>query len=588
MSLPWLYPRRSKLDTRCESCEFRGMPNASTVFSNACTDHRRIFWLLSIATSLAAPLCPSNAAETRTPAQIELHNLGHYSFRISTNSREAQRAFDRGLTLAYGFGHYAAEQEFRRAIASDSNCAMAWWGIALVNGPHINFPIVPPDKAATAWEALGKAQALAGQTTPLEQSLIAALSKRYANPQPEDRSPLDTAYAGAMRTLWQTYPDNADIGTLFAEAAMDLHPWDLWNKDASQPWTPEIVTTLERVLQINSRHPGANHLYIHVTEASPQPEKGIPSADRLRHMVPDASHLVHMPAHIYARVDRWPDAATANREAMKADVRYRAAYPRPGLYAIYMAHNAHFLSFVAMMRGRSEEALQCARTMVAEVPDEFLKEYAPIADGYMIIVSETLMRFGRWQEVLAAPEPRPELPLSRALWRYTRTSALTALNRMGEAASEKAAFQQAVKAVPANWQFGNNSAADILAIAGRVIDGEIAAKAGQSELAISALQDAVRLEDNLRYDEPPDWIQPVRHTLGAVLLKAGKTAHAEKVYREDLVRYPGNGWSLLGLRDALAQQGKKDEARLVGKQFQKAWADADIQPTFTCYCQQNN
>jgi tetratricopeptide (TPR) repeat protein len=255
---------------------------------------------------------------------------------------------------------------------------------------------------------------------------------------------------------------------------------------------------------------------------------------------------------------------------------------------MYIAHNAHFLSFVSMMRGRSGEALQCARTMAEEVPDEFLKEYAPIADGYMIIVSETLMRFGRWQEVLAAPEPRPELPLSRALWHYTRTSALTALNRMDDAASEKAAFQQAVKAVPADWHFGNNSAADILAIAGRVIDGEMAAKRAQSDPAISVLQDAVRLEDNLHYDEPPDWIQPVRHTLGAVLLKAGKTADAEKVYREDLLRYPGNGWSLLGLRDALSQQGKKDEARQVAKKFQKAWADADIQPTFTCYCQQNN
>jgi len=564
------------------------MPNASTVFANTCTDHRKIFWFVAIATSLAPPLFTSNAGESRTPAQIQLHNLGNYSFRVSTNSREAQRAFDRGLTLAYGFGHYAAEQEFRRALGSDSNCAMAWWGIALANGPHINFPLVPPDKAATAWEALGKAQALAGRTTPLEQSLIAALSKRYANPQPEDRSPLDTAYAAAMRALWQSFPDNADVGTLFAEAAMDLHPWDLWNNDAPQPWTPEILTTLERVLQINPRHPGANHLYIHVTEASPQPEKGIPSADRLRQLVPDVSHLVHMPAHIYARVDRWPEAATANREAMKADIRYRAAYPRPGLYSMYMAHNAHFLCFVDMMRGRSGEALQCARTMVQDVPDEFIKEYAPIADGYMIIVSETLMRFGRWQEVLATAEPRPELPLSRALWHYTRTSALTALNRMDDAASEKAAFQQAVKAVPSDWRFGNNSAVDILAIASRVIDGEMAAKRAQLDPAISVLRDAVRLEDNLHYDEPPDWIQPVRHTLGAVLLKAGKTADAEKIYREDLLRYPGNGWSLLGLRDALAQQGKKDEARLVGKQFKKAWATADIQPTFTCYCQQNN
>ena len=528
-------------------------------------------------------------AEPRSiPAQPELRSLGHYSFPVTTTSRQAQRRFSRGLTLAYGFGHYAAEQEFRQAIAFDPNCAMAWWGIALVNGPHINFPLVPPDKAATAWEALGKAQALANRTTPLEQSLIAALSKRYANPQPEDRSPLDTSYADAMRRLWQARPDNPDVATLFAEAAMDLHPWDLWTKDAPQPWTPEILSALETALKLSPQHPGANHLYIHATEASPHPERALPSADRLRRLVPDSSHLVHMPSHIYARVDRWPDAAAANRVAMQADTRYRAAYPRPGLYAMYMAHNAHFLTFVAMMRGQSQQALKSAKTMVGEVPDDFLKEYAPIADGYMIIVSEVLMRFGRWQEVLAAPEPGPDLPLSRALWRYTRTSALAALNRMDEAASEKEAFQKAVKAVPPDWHFGNNSAADILAIAARVIDGEMAAKRSQVDTAISVLQDAIRIEDGLHYDEPPDWIQPVRHTLGAVLLRAGKPAEAEQVYRDDLVRYPGNGWALLGLRDALAHQGKSDESRQVAKKFQKAWADADIQPAFTCFCQQND
>jgi len=520
-------------------------------------------------------------------ARPELRKLGNHTFRITTNSRDAQRSFDRGLTLAYGFGHYAAEQEFRRAIGFDPGCAMAWWGIALVNGPHINFPLVPSDKAATAWEALTNAQARAAATTPLEQELIAVLSKRYANPQPEDRSSFDAAYANAMRGLWQKHPDNADVGTLFAEAAMDLHPWDLWIKGAPQPWTGEILKTLETVLQIDPQHPGANHFYIHCIEASPHPEKAIAAADRLGRLAPDASHLVHMPAHIYARVDRWPDAAAANGEAMKADIRYRAAYPRPSLYAMYMAHNAHFLAFVEMMRGRSRETLENAQKMIAEVPDQFLKDYAPIADGYMIFVSEALMRFGKWQEVLAEPEPRSELPLSQALWRYTRTSALIALNRMDEATSEKAAFERAVKAVPADWHFGNNSAADILAIAARVIDGEMAAKKSQFDSAISSLKEAARQEDNLHYDEPPDWIQPVRHTLGAVLLKAGKTNEAEAVYREDLVRYPGNGWSLFGLRDALTQEGKTEEARQVGKQFQKAWSAADVQPAFTCYCQGN-
>jgi tetratricopeptide (TPR) repeat protein len=463
---------------------------------------------------------------------------------------------------------------------------MAWWGGALVNGPHINFPLVPPDKAATAWEALGKAKELSTRAAALEKDLITALASRYANPQPDDRANLDAAYAAAMGELWKKYPQNADVATLCAEAAMDLHPWDLWNQKAPQPWTPQIVSTLERALQLNPNHPGANHLYIHAVEQSPTPERAVPSADRLRRLVPDSSHLVHMPAHIYARVDRWEDAAAANREAMIVDKRYRAAYPRPGLYAMYMAHNAHFLAFVAMMQGRSAEAIRSAQDMVAGVPEEFLKEYAPIADGYMIVVSEVLMRFGRWQEVLAAPEPASTLPLSRALWHYTRTSALIALNRLEEAKVEKAAFTRASEAVPKDWHFGNNSAADMLAIASKILEGETSAKQGQVQNAVTTLQDAARLEDNLRYDEPPDWIQPVRHTLGAVLLKAGNGSQAEQVYREDLLRYPGNGWGLLGLSNALKQQGKNEEAKSVQSRFQKAWAKSDVQPVFTCYCQQ--
>jgi tetratricopeptide (TPR) repeat protein len=278
----------------------------------------------------------------------------------------------------------------------------------------------------------------------------------------------------------------------------------------------------------------------------------------------------------------------ANREAMKADALYRAAYPRPGLYAMYMAHNAHFLAFVAMMQGRGEEAIERARSMVNGVPEEFLKEYAPIADGYMIFVSEALMRFGRWNEVLQAPEPAGNLPLSRALWHYTRSSALTALNHLEEAQKEKASFDQAAAAVPKDWHFGNNSADDILRIAARILDGELAAKEGKYQEAIPALQEAARWEDNLRYDEPPDWIQPVRHTLGAVLLKAGKTADAENVYREDLALYPGNGWGLLGLHQSLEAQGKTAEAKAVQTRLKKAWAHADVQPKFTCYCQQTN
>jgi tetratricopeptide (TPR) repeat protein len=519
------------------------------------------------------------------PASPPLEHLGTHFFKITAASPAAQDDFDRGLTLAYSFGHYAAEQEFRRALAADTNCAMAYWGVALVNGPHINFPVVPPDKAAVAWTALVQAKRLAPRCSPLEQALIKALETRYANPQPDDRSSLDAAYTSAMREVWHDYPQNADVGTLFAEAAMDLHPWDFWTNGAPQPWTPEIIETLETALRLDPTNPGANHFYIHVMEASPAPAKALAEANRLRTLVPDASHMVHMPAHIYSRVGQWDAAADASHSAIKADVLYRTAYPRPGFYAMYMAHNEHFLTWVCMMQGRSTEALASAHGMLNQIPDEFLQNYAFIADGYMAIVPETQMRFGRWNDILNEPEPAGQLFLARALWRYTRVTALTAQGRPAEAAAEREAFAKAVAAVPPDRTMGNNSASDLLAIATLMLDGEIAAKTNNYEVAVVKLREAVRQQDNLRYDEPPDWIQPARHTLGAVLLRAGRPAEAEAVYREDLQKNPENGWALMGLRNALLMQGKETDAAKADARFRKAWAHADVSPKFTCYCQ---
>jgi tetratricopeptide (TPR) repeat protein len=541
---------------------------------------------LSLAVVHTVGGCTASAATPeKTRASAQLKRLGNHAFPVTTRSREAQTAFNRGLILAYAFSHHAAEQEFRAAVEADPACAMAHWGVALVNGPHINFPMVPPDRAAKAWDALQRAQALAPQAGPLEQQLIAALATRYANPQPEDRTPLDHAYAAAMKPLWQQHPDNADIATLYAEALMDLHPWDLWTDAGAQPWTSEIVTTLERALELNPEHPGANHLYIHAIEASPHAEKALAAADRLLTLAPDASHLVHMPAHIYARVGRWEQAADSNRRAESADKVFRSAYPRPGFYAMYMAHNTHFLAFSAMMQGRSAEALASARKLVADIPEDFLAEYGEVADGYLIFPSEVLMRFGRWEDILKEPEPAAPYHLSRALWRFTRAVALTSLGRLEEASTEREAFRMACAAVPEDRFFGNNSAADLLAVATHTLDGEMAAKEDRFEEAVDSLTNAIALEDRLRYDEPPDWIQPVRHTLGAVLLRAGRAAEAEQIYREDLKKFPGNGWSLMGLRDALKKQGKTAEAETMDAAFQKAWAGADVKPTATCYCQ---
>lgn len=531
--------------------------------------------------------CASRSSSFIFGDRGRFQNLGDHHFKVTTQSSDAQRAFDRGLTLAYGFSYRRAEEEFRRAAEVDPSCAMAWWGVALVNGPHINFPTVPPGNAKAAWEAVSKAKELAQAATPLEQALIGALARRYTDPQPTDRAPLDRAYAAAMRKLWNSYPQNADVGNLYAEALMDLHPWNLWTKKGTpQPWTPEIVATLDRVLTIDPNHPGANHLYIHAVEASNHPERATAAADRLRNLVPGASHLVHMPSHIYARTGRWKEAALSNLNAMKVDNAYRAAYARPGFYAMYMAHNEHFLAFTAMMRGRSEEAIRHARSMVSKIPEDFLQEYAGIADGFMIFPSEVLMRFGKWEEILGEPAPRPDLPLSRALWHYTRASAFNALNRSAEAAEERIAFRKAAAAIPPGAVFGNSRATDLAAIASHTLDGEFSAKAGRYDEAISSLRNAVRIEDSLPYDEPPDWIQPVRHTLGAVLLRADRPAQAEQVYKEDLKKFPGNGWSLFGLAQSIEKQGKRvDSAQAVQARFREAWSDADAKLEATCFCQ---
>jgi hypothetical protein len=545
-----------------------------------------VSWIIVVAHSRGASLtAASDESASVADRRASEANLGRHHYQITTSSREAQRAFDRGLTLAYGFSHEAAAQESRRAIQADPDCAMAWWGLAVVQGPHLNFPMMTPDHTAAAWEALSRARALAPRSREVERSLIATLGKRYANPQPDDRAPLDQAYADALRDVWRNHPRDADVGTLYVEALMDLHPWDLWTLDGKpQPWTGEIVATLEQVLKLDPRHPGANHLYIHALEASPNPGRALPSADRLRTLVPGSSHLVHMPSHIYARVSRWDDAARANLQAMQADVAYRATHPNPGFYAMYMAHNEHFYAFTAFMQGRSAEAVLHARRMVAGVPEAFLKDYGPVADGYMIFVSEALMRFGRWEDLLEEPAPRPDLPLSGALWHYTRAVALNALDRSEDARREQTAFEQAAAKVPAGYTFGNNAASNLLAIATRQLAGEIAARAGRSDEAIATLCEAAAIEDTLRYDEPPDWLQPARHTLGAVLLRFDRAAEAETVYREDLMRYPENGWSLYGLGRALRKQGKDAEAKTVERRFARAWAKADVQLRATCLC----
>jgi len=519
------------------------------------------------------------------PPAALFEGLGPHRRKVTTESEQAQRYFDQGLVWAFAFNHDEAIRSFEEAARLDPNLAMAWWGVALCHGPHINNPALPEERAKLAWDALQKALALREKASTVERALVDALAKRYADPPPQDRAALDRAYADAMREVWLVHRGDPDIGTLYAEALMDLQPWDLWTKDGKPKGrTEEILATLEEVLKRAPDHPGANHLYIHATEASPFPEKGVPSADRLRTQTPIAGHLLHMPAHIDVQVGAWAKASAANVAAIEADRRYRKISPQQDFYRVYMAHNHHFLSFASMMQGRSATAIGAARDMLAGIPQEYAEKNAAVVDGYTLIVLEALMRFGRWDELLLEPEPPAYFPIHAAYRKFARAVAYGAKGDLESAEKERAAFLEARAKVPEGAMMAINPAADVLTIAGLVLDGELAFRRGDLEAAVKFLREACAIEDRLRYMEPPDWMQPVRHTLGAVLVSAGRFEEAEEVYREDLQAWPENGWSLFGLATCLEARGEAGEASEVRKRFDAVWANADVEIGSTCLC----
>jgi tetratricopeptide (TPR) repeat protein len=510
--------------------------------------------------------------------------LGQLTRPVTTQSPEAQRYFDQGLAFLYAFNHDEAIRSFARAAELDPQCAMARWGVAIANGPHINNPVVPKEREKAAFDAAGAAAALAAGASPVERALIDAARRRYADPQPEDRKALDQAYADAMRAVFRDHPKDADVGALFAESLADLRPWDLWLPDGSpQPGTEELVRTLESVMALDPKHPLALHLYIHAVEASPEPGRADAAADGLRERMPGLGHLVHMPSHIDVRRGRWQEAIEANARAIEADRRYRERAPEQGFYRLYMAHNHHMLTYGAMMLGQSELALRTIRAMADGIPLEFVKQN-PWADGFLAMPLEVLLRFGRWDEALAAPEFPEFAPISRALRHYARAVSYAAKGQVEDARKEQALFAAARERVPKEATFGNNTAADILAVASSFMAGEILFREGKKDEGIAALREAAALEDRLRYDEPPDWIQPVRHALGAALLQAGRFEEAEKVFREDLAKLPGNGWGLYGLHRALQMQKKAAESADVERQFDAAWSQADLKIKSPCLC----
>ncbi|MDI1444491.1 hypothetical protein [Polyangium sp. 6x1] len=546
-----------------------------------------LFGLLGASSFLALRTAASDdARESKsapaTAAAPLLEGMGSLHRPITTSVPAAQRYFDQGLTLAYAFNHAEAERSFLEAARLDPTCVMCFWGAALVLGPNINAPM-SDDVVPRAYAHIQRARALATKTavTRTECELVEALALRYAPAPVADRSALDLAYAGAMKKVAKRLPNDVDVLALYAESLMDLSPWNYWEHGMPRGNTEEITSALERAMKLDPNHPGANHYYIHVMEASPTPARALDVADRLADLVPGAGHLVHMPSHIYFRLGRYRDAALASERAIVVDDRYVPLADPSNMYLVmYRIHNWHFLWAAATLQGRSAEALRAARSIPGLLGDaaRHHSAIATIIEHFQAAPLYAMVRFGRWQEILNEPAPPQERLYSRGVYHYARA---IAYSRRGDAAAADREFAalETLAAEPSLLRAtvsGVNSASAVLGVALAVARGELAADRGDLHTAIRELQFAVVLEDQLRYMEPPDWHHPTRQILGAVLLRAQRAADAERVYREDLEKLPENGFSLFGLAHALGLQGKEREAALVIGRFGIAFAGADI------------
>lgn len=545
---------------------------------------------LTFLLALLLPACRSNgdpaqAAGTNPVPVRLLEGMGDTHFPITTREPMAQRFFDQGLAWCYGFHHDEAVRSFQEAARLDPGCAMAYWGMAYATGPHINNMEMTEEATRLAHDNAQKALSLAATVTPLERALIEAVAKRYVWPAPQDRKSLDLAYAEAMRPVHEAYGTNPDVAALFAESLMDLRPWQLWGKDGKPaPETPEIVRVLEAGLARHPKHPQLCHLYIHAVEASPHPEKALTAAETLDGLVPGVGHLVHMPSHIYVRTAHYERVTETNRRAVEVDRSIVARTGRVGFYELYRAHNFHFVVYGAMFEGRSGDAIRYAREMVTELPADVVRAMPQFLEGFMAVPYHALVRFGRFEEMLREPEPAAYLPATRAFWHYGRGVSLAALGRVDAAVAEQQAFEKAFAAVPENYTMGNNPLRTILEIGRSILKGEIEFRRGNHDVAFAALRDAVRRDEELKYDEPWGWMMPASHPLGALLLAAGRVSEAEEVYRADLKRHPENGWALVGLEECLRKSGKTAEAEAIGARLAKAFARADLEIHSSCFC----
>jgi tetratricopeptide (TPR) repeat protein len=504
--------------------------------------------------------------------------------RAVTASAEAAAYFNQGLRLVYGFNHDEAVRSFAHAARIDPTCAMCFWGTALALGPNYNVPMLP-DRAQAAWDALQRAVELAPASTPVEQALVAALTKRYKSAQPLDppaMAPLNAAYAEAMRDVAKRFPEDDDVQVLFAESMMDVNPWKLWSLDgAPAPGTEEIVSTLEHVLTRSPKHPGANHYCIHAIEASSHPERALPCAERLVGLMPGAGHMVHMPAHIYQRIGRYADASAANDKAANVDQGYMQKTTPPGYYPMYLGHNYGFLAFSASMEGRSADSIAAARKASKAIPPAMV-DMMPGMDFFVSEPLLTMVRFGKWDDLLAEPRPDAKYKTMTAFWLHGQGMAHAAKGKLAEARKDLADLQKLADTAPADLTAGNNQAKDVFAVAARILEARIATL-DKAKNALDLWAEAVEKADKLAYSEPDDWFYSVRHYLGAVQLANNKPKEAEATYREDLRRHPHNGWALFGLWKSLEAQHKGKDAKAAKADFDAAWAKADIKLTASAF-----
>ena len=506
------------------------------------------------------------------PKPVEIYSgLGSWHHATSTKNPEAQKFFDQGLRMTYGFNHEEAVRSFKRAAELDPNMAMAWWGVAYALGPNINLD-VDPDREKSAYDATQKALELSKPATANERDYIAALSKRYSNDSKADLKKLSADYSRSMGELTRKYPDDLDAATLYAESMMDLHPWQLWSADGKpNEGTLEIVSVLESVLKRNPNHPGAIHYYIHAVEASPRPDRALAYAPSLPKLMPMAGHLVHMPAHIYERVGNYDAAARANVDASAADEAYFKATGVQGVYSMYYAHNLDFLAIANSMQGNYAQAIATTRKLVdfGAPMIKMMPMIEPIAAKNLLMWE----RFSKWDEIMKAPQPDASMPATLSFWHWARAMAFVSRGDSGNAESEEKAFLDTAKSIPADSMSSLNPTSKVITIADNLLRARVAEVKHDKSAALDFFNQAIAAEDALSYDEPPQWFHPVRESLGGFLLRAGNYVEAEKVFRADLERNKNSGRSLFGLMESLRAQ--KKSVGNVQSEFQNAWKKAD-------------